>query len=145
MSQIMVPIMIIVMIAVSYTHLHYPQQRVCKTAPIFFWKWMCYDRMKQGVVGMGGNMKDRWSVPVTAVANEFIDTYMAAANGEYVKVYLYVLRHQGADITIELIADALNHTESDVRRALYYWKKAGVLAASEPVSYTHLDVYKRQG
>ena len=32
---------------------------------------------------MGGNMKDRWSVPVTAVANEFIDTYMAAANGEY--------------------------------------------------------------
>ena len=56
---------------------------------------------------MGGNMKDRWSVPVTAVANEFIDTYMAAANGEYVKVYLYVLRHQGEDITIELIADAL--------------------------------------
>ena len=43
---------------------HYPQQRVCKTAPIFFWKWMCYDRMKQGVVGMGGNMKDRWSVPI---------------------------------------------------------------------------------
>ena len=80
---------------------------------------------------MGGNMKDRWSVPVTAVAKEFIDTYMAAANGEYVKVYLYVLRHQGEDITIELIADALNHTESDVRRALSYWKKAGVLTASE--------------
>ena len=80
---------------------------------------------------MGGNMKDRWSVPVTAVANEFIDTYMAAANGEYVKVYLYVLRHQGEGITIELIADALNHTESDVRRALSYWKKAGVLTASE--------------
>ena len=80
---------------------------------------------------MGGNMKDRWRVPVTAVANEFIDTYMAAANGEYVKVYLYVLRHQGEDITIELIADALNHTESDVRRALSYWKKAGVLTASE--------------
>ena len=80
---------------------------------------------------MGGNMKDRWSVPVTAVANEFIDTYMAAANGEYVKVYLYVLRHQGEDITIEFIADALNHTESDVRRALSYWKKAGVLTASE--------------
>ena len=80
---------------------------------------------------MGGNMKDRWSVPVTAVANEFIDTYMAAAKGEYVKVYLYVLRHQGEDITIELIADALNHTESDVRRALSYWKKAGVLTASE--------------
>ena len=80
---------------------------------------------------MGGNMKDKWSVPVTAVANEFIDTYMAAANGEYVKVYLYVLRHQGKEITIELIADALNHTESDVRRALSYWEKAGVLTAPE--------------
>ena len=79
---------------------------------------------------MGGNLKDRWSVPSTAVAHEFIDEYMAAANGEYVKVYLYVLRHQDEEITIEQIADALNHTESDVRRALSYWEK--------PVSYTHL-------
>ncbi len=30
---------------------------------------------------MGGNLKDRWSVPVTAVANEFIDQYMAGATG----------------------------------------------------------------
>ena len=44
-------------------------------------------------------------------ANEFIDTYVA--NGEYVKVYLLCVRHQ-EDITIELIADALNRTESDV-------------------------------
>lgn len=76
---------------------------------------------------MHGNLKDRWSVPVTAVADEFIDTYMAAANGEYVKVYLYALRHQSEEITIEMIADALNHTESDVRRALAYWEKAEVL------------------
>ena len=82
---------------------------------------------------MGGNIKDRWSVPSTAVAHEFIDVYMASANGEYVKVYLYVLRHQEGDITIEGIADALNHTESDVRRALAYWKKLGVLS-SEPES-----------
>lgn len=76
---------------------------------------------------MGGNIKDRWSVPSTAVAHEFIDVYMASANGEYVKVYLYVLRHQEGDITIEGIADALDHTESDVRRALAYWEKLGVL------------------
>ena len=30
---------------------------------------------------------------VTVVSNEFIDQYMAAANGEYVKVFLYLLRH----------------------------------------------------
>ena len=59
---------------------------------------------------MGVNFKDRWSVPSTAVAHEFIDQYMAVANGEYVKVYLFVLRHQGEDITIERIADALDHT-----------------------------------
>lgn len=76
---------------------------------------------------MSGELKDRWSVPSTLVANEFIDSYMAAANGEYVKVYLYVLRHQDEDITVEAVADALNHTESDVRRALSYWKRAGIL------------------
>ncbi len=72
---------------------------------------------------------DRWNVPVTAVANEFIDCYMARANGEYVKVYMFVLRHQGEEITVERIADALDHTESDVRRALSYWEKLGVLRA----------------
>lgn len=35
--------------------------------------------------------KDRLSTGVTPVADAFIDNYMAAANGEYVKVYLYIL------------------------------------------------------
>ncbi len=63
----------------------------------------------------------------TLVANEFVDRYMAAANGEYVKVYLYLLRHQQETVDISRIADALDHTESDVRRALAYWEKLGVL------------------
>lgn len=78
---------------------------------------------------MGDNLRDRWSIPVTAVANEFIDRYMASANGEYVKVYLYVLRHSTGQISVEQIADFLGGTESDVRRALTYWKKLGVLMA----------------
>lgn len=64
---------------------------------------------------------------VTLVANEFIDRYMAAANGEYVKVYLYLLRHQQETVDVEGIADALNHTEADVRRALAYWERMGAL------------------
>ena len=60
-------------------------------------------------------------------ANEFIDRYMAVANGEYVKVYLYLLRHDGREITVGEIADALNHTESDVKRAIAYWVRLGVL------------------
>lgn len=79
-------------------------------------------------------VKDRWNIPVTAVADEFIDQYMAAANGEYVKVYLYLLRHQSEPVSVDAIADALNHTESDVRRALAYWEKAGVLLREDLLS-----------
>ena len=79
-------------------------------------------------------VKDRWNIPVTAVADEFIDQYMAAANGEYVKVYLYLLRHQSEPVSVDAIADALNHMESDVRRALAYWEKAGVLLREDLLS-----------
>lgn len=72
-------------------------------------------------------MKSGFKTNVTVISNNFIDDYMAAANGEYVKVYLYLLRHQDVPVTVEVLADALNHTEADVRRALAYWKKAGVL------------------
>lgn len=80
---------------------------------------------------MNLGLKNAMSVNATVVSNEFIDTYMAAANGEYVKVFLYMLRHEKEDLTISSIADALNHTESDVKRALSYWKEAGVLAEEE--------------
>lgn len=61
------------------------------------------------------------------VSNAFIDTYMTAANGEYVKVFLYLLRHEGEEVTVSAIADALDHTEADVKRALAYWEEAGLL------------------
>ncbi len=80
---------------------------------------------------MGMNWKDRWSIGATMVADVFIDEYMAGANGEYVKVYLYILRHQEEELTVEAIADALNHTESDVRRAVSYWEKLGILSGAE--------------
>ena len=68
---------------------------------------------------------------VTVVANEFIDNCMVSANGEYVKVYLYLLRHQAEQIEIGDIAGALNHTEADVRRALAYWERAGLVCCTE--------------
>ncbi len=69
---------------------------------------------------------------VTVVSNTFIDKYMAAANGEYVKVYLYVLRHRGEELTPGIIADAENLTDADVLRALTYWEKAGCLKTGSP-------------
>ena len=83
---------------------------------------------------MNLGLKNAMSVNVTVVSNAFIDTYMVAANGEYVKVFLYLLRHEHEDVTISSIADALNHTEADVKRALSYWREAGVLAEEEAAS-----------
>lgn len=61
----------------------------------------------------------------------FIDKYMADANGEFVKVYLYLLRCMGAscaECSISAIADHFNNTEKDILRALKYWEKVGVLS-----------------
>lgn len=66
----------------------------------------------------------------TVLENEFIDRYMAKANGEYVKVYLLLLRHlsdASGTLTVSKIADILDITEKDVIRALNYWKKQGLL------------------
>ena len=64
-------------------------------------------KMQQGVVKMSMNWKDRWSIGATMVADAFIDEYMAGANGEYVKVYLYILRHQGEELTVESIRNPM--------------------------------------
>lgn len=71
--------------------------------------------------------KDLFRVDATLVANEFLDKYMPTANGEYVKVYLYLLRNRSEELDIETIADKLELTDNDVRRALKYWEKIGIL------------------
>ena len=45
---------------------------------------------------------------VTCVSNVFIDEYMSDANGEFVKIYLYLLRllgHDAPDIDIGILAE----------------------------------------
>lgn len=66
----------------------------------------------------------------TYIPNEFIDKHMTSANGEYVKIYLYLLRcmsQQEEDFSISKIADHFEHTEKDVQRALSYWEKLKLL------------------
>lgn len=65
-----------------------------------------------------------------SVPNIFIDKYMTNANGEFVKVYLCLLRcmQSGLDTSISTIADYCALTENDILRALIYWNKANVLA-----------------
>lgn len=62
------------------------------------------------------------------VENSFVDKYLCEANGSFVKVYLYTLRHAEEDgITLAGIASALNLLESDVVRAFKYWHKEDVV------------------
>lgn len=66
----------------------------------------------------------------TYIPNEFIDKHMTSANGEYVKVYLYLLRylnHPEEEFSIGKIADHFDHTEKDIQRALAYWEKLNLL------------------
>lgn len=66
----------------------------------------------------------------TLVPDFFLDNYMPGANGEYVKIYLYLLRCLKSDtqeLSISLIADKFEHTENDVCRALKYWEKRKLL------------------
>ena len=70
------------------------------------------------------------SSQLTSVSNIFIDEFMPDANGEFVKVYLYLLRCIGSNAqncTISAIADLFMHTDKDILRALRYWEKQGVL------------------
>ncbi|CUX34900.1 DnaD domain protein [Clostridium sp. C105KSO13] len=75
-------------------------------------------------------LKNKFQTNVTLVANDFIDNYMIQANGEFVKVYLFLLRHLDdpcSSLTIPMIADCLNNTEKDILRAFRYWKSEGLL------------------
>ena len=70
---------------------------------------------------------------VTVVSNYFLDEYMPKANGEYVKIYLYLLRCAGSsdiDFTIETLADKFDNTEKDVVRAITYWEQLGLLSVT---------------
>ena len=66
----------------------------------------------------------------TSVSNVFIDEYMSDANGEFVKIYLYLLRQLNsvdAGFSLSEIADKFEHTEKDVKRALCYWERMQLL------------------
>lgn len=68
----------------------------------------------------------------TLVHNRFIEQHMVSANGEFVKIYLYLLHCSNMDVELSLssIADTFNHTENDVKRALAYWEKLHLLQLS---------------
>lgn len=77
---------------------------------------------------------------VTSVENLFIQDYLPAARGDYVKVYLYVLYLSGQpqkEISLPEIAQELGMTQSDVEAALRYWERRRLIVrqADNPPQY----------
>ena len=53
-------------------------------------------------------LKNKFQTNATLVANDFIDHYMVQANGEFIKVYLFLLRHlDNAGSSLTVSADVL--------------------------------------
>lgn len=62
------------------------------------------------------------------VSNRFVDEFLCEANGSFVKVYLFVLRHfNNRELEMSDVVNSLNLLESDVIRAFKYWQKMGLI------------------
>ena len=84
---------------------------------------------------------------VTLIENIFIDQYMPKANGEFVKLYLFLLRCADTEreLTLSSIADVFDHTEKDVKRALAYWEKLKLLKLQYDSKGTLSDIHFLNG
>ncbi len=75
--------------------------------------------------------------PVTCVPDDFIEKYMPMANGDYVKIYLYLLHCVKSDklLSVSTLADLFQFTENDIKRALKYWENKGLLSLEENTAH----------
>lgn len=66
----------------------------------------------------------------TPISNIFIDKYMPKARGEFVKVYMLMLKYSISGepgVNSSILATKLNLLESDIMNALNYWNDEGVV------------------
>lgn len=79
----------------------------------------------------------------TPISNVFIEKYMPYARGEFVKVYLLMLKHTISGepgISGPILASSLNLLESDIMNALNYWSDLGVIKLSSIDSMNNFSV-----
>lgn len=98
--------------------------------------------IRKQVISMQLSLHNGSSSGVTIISNIFIDHYMPHANGEFVKIYLYLLRCLRGDQTnlnLSQVADVFNCTESDVLRTLRYWETKQLVVLSETSEQTSID------
>lgn len=74
------------------------------------------------------------SLAFTPVSNVFIEKYMIQARGEFVKIYLLMLKHNifgELGVSSSILASSLNLLESDIMNALNYWNDQGVIKLTQ--------------
>ena len=77
------------------------------------------------------SLQNSSELEVKILSNRFIDNFMTRANGEFVKVYIYLLRavsSSPSSFSLEHMADRLFCTERDIFRALKYWEGEKILS-----------------
>lgn len=91
------------------------------------------------------SLQNSSELEVTILSNRFIDNFMPRANGEFVKVYIYLLRMVSAALLLSawsIWQTAFSGTERDISRALKYWEGEKLIAltytADQKLSGDHL-------
>lgn len=64
---------------------------------------------------------------VFAVPCDIVDKHLRLAGAAQLKVLLYILRHSGRDISIDLLARETALSKGDAEDALHYWDDAGLV------------------
>lgn len=84
---------------------------------------------------------DALCIPMKAV-----DRCLNEANESQLKIYLYLLKNRGQNITVTQIADYFNYTEQDVKRAIRFWGKKSTKTVGEGnvVEFAQRPVYTNE-
>ncbi|NLB90161.1 MAG: DnaD domain protein, partial [Clostridiales bacterium] len=80
----------------------------------------------------------------TPVENIFLQEYMPAAKGEYVKVYLYGLMHSYHKIegmTLDTMSKDLAMSQEEIQGAFRYWERKGLVQriSEKPLTYRYVN------
>lgn len=78
-------------------------------------------------------VSEKGDTGVTFLYNEFLDEYMPQANEVQLKVYLYLTRvlRAGKPTSVADIAEKFNFTDREVKKALTFWEKEGLLEVTK--------------
>ena len=88
------------------------------------------NKLMKGEKCMSTLMLKNTQLNFTPVSNVFIENYMPKARGEFIKVYLLLLKYNTSSepgVNCSILASSLNLLESDVMNALDYWNEEGVI------------------